>query len=156
VERFTRELLEAEGFTGFVCLQSLDELSVPQAAGIYAVVRDSEEPPTFMAENPGGRHKQRDPTVPTSSLTAKWIDECCVLYIGKAENLRRRLKQYRQFGLGQPVGHWGGRYVWQLADACDLLVCWKPTIGNARDEEIALLARFRERHGRLPFANINS
>jgi hypothetical protein len=36
--------------------------------------------------------------------------------------LRRRLTQFGQFGGGEPAGHRGGRLIWQLADADDLLV----------------------------------
>src|SRR5664280_2168534 len=34
---------------------------------------------------------------------------------------------YMQFGEGKAVGHWVGRYVWQLRHSGDLLICWKET-----------------------------
>jgi hypothetical protein len=125
-------------------------------AGTYIVVRESAKRATFLEGNPGGRYKSQNPTVPIPTLTEKWVDGCCVLYIGKATNLSRRLHQYRDFGLGKPVAHWGGRYIWQLADARQLLVCWKPTLTDLRDDEKALLARFRDGYGRLPFANLQA
>ncbi len=71
--------------------------------------------------------------------------------------MRRRLKKYADFGSGKPIGHWGGRHIWQLADSDNLFVAWMP----CRSEETAammearLLNRFKEEHdGRLPFANI--
>ena len=54
------------------------------------------------------------------------------------------------------MGHWGGRYLWQLADSSEFVIAWQesPTEVNPRDEEKQLLRRFRETHGRLPFANL--
>ena len=54
---------------------------------------------------------------------------------------------------GQNVAHWGGRHVWQLADAYDLLVAWKPCKDAVR-QEVALLAAFEAKHEKLPFANL--
>jgi hypothetical protein len=55
------------------------------------------------------------------------------------------------------VGHWGGRYIWQLADAAELLVAWRELddAGTARNDERRLLERFAElHHGQRPFANL--
>jgi hypothetical protein len=139
----TRVPLEEDQFRGFVRLHTLDVAAVPSMLGIYIVVRESAEQAMFLNENPGGRFKSRNPTVPIPTLTEKWVDGCCVLYIGKATNLPSRLRQYRDFGLGKPVGHWGGRYIWQLADARALLVCWRPTLTDPRDEEKVQLASRR-------------
>ena len=89
-------------------------------------------------------------------MEAKWVEACEVIYIGKGNNLRRRLKQYADFGAGKPVGHWGGRYIWQLADANSLLVAWKQTAPHetAATAEARLLDAFKRERGTLPFANI--
>ena len=62
-----------------------------------------------------------------------------------------------QFGRGAPVGHWGGRLVWQLEDAERLVVCWKP-VTDHRDPgavETALIRSFKLAHGgRRPFGNL--
>lgn len=76
-----------------------------------------------------------------------------VVYIGKAHELYTRLKAYARFGAGEPVAHWSGRLIWQVAGADELLVAWRP--GSARELEKLLLARFAELHaGRRPLANL--
>lgn len=101
-------------------------------------------PIEFLDKSTGGWFKGRDPSVPIDRLKAKWIDEAHVLCIGKADpgrtsarGIRVRLDEYLRFGQGEPVGHWGGRYMWQLVDADQLLVCWKPC-AHPPDEETRL------------------
>lgn len=100
--------------------------------------------------------KGEDPTVEVSVLESKWVEGCPTVYVGKATSLRKRLRQYRDFGRGRPVGHWGGRYIWQLAEASELVVGWQSTAQTPRTVESELLAAFRSEFGRLPFANINN
>ncbi|WAC49365.1 hypothetical protein OVA03_05510 [Asticcacaulis sp. SL142] len=119
--------------------------------------------PSFIIESTGGHFKGRDPTVSTDKLTAKWLDDESVVYVGKAGSrgskatLRKRLKSYFDFGTGKPVGHWGGRYIWQLAYANDLIVAWK-SLGESDPSpsafETKLLRDFKARCGKLPFANL--
>jgi hypothetical protein len=153
---FNRQALQEAGFEGFVPLQRLDHVSVPAGGGVYVVLRDADQPPRFLESSCGGHFKGRNPAVPVEALTGKWVPSCAVLYIGKATSLKSRLRQYRDFGCGKPVGHWGGRYLWQLADASELLVCWKLTEEVPRSAEQLLLNEFRGRFGRLPFANLVS
>jgi len=94
-------------------------------------------------------------------LKAKWVSKAAVVYIGKAGGkrghaaLRSRIQQYLAFGRGEPVGHWGGRYIWQLKDSKDLLLCWRPTPrSDPRQWEKKLLRQFEETCGKLPFANL--
>ena len=157
---FFREGLKSSGFEGFVSFDSLrasGSADVPDAPGVYVVLLEDGGPPSFLDANPGGRFKQRNPTVDTALLRAKWIEGAHVVYIGKADRLRRRLRQFADFGSGKPIGHWGGRYIWQLAASDDLIVAWQltPPAQTAREAEVALMERFRAAHGgRLPFANI--
>lgn len=153
---FDRAGLEDAGFRGFVRFSGLNHADVPATGGVYAVLRDARMKPVFLSANPGGRFKGKDPTVDPARLAARWIEGCSVIYIGKATKLQTRLEQYRDFGSGRPVGHWGGRFIWQMERANEHVVCWKATHENPRDAEIALLSRFRKAHGRLPYANIKS
>lgn len=60
------------------------------------------------------------------------------------------------FGQGKPVSHWGGRLIWQLEDAKDLIVCWKVLEKEEpRNVEKEMIQEFKEQHkGKRPFANL--
>ena len=160
----TRGDIATLGFTGFVTVRDLrtDELrQVPNAPGVYVFLRESDESPLFRRVSVGGHFKGKDPTVALEKLHAKWVPATKVVYIGKAGHLgrpptlRTRLRQYLDFGSGKPVGHWGGRYIWQLEDSDELVVCWKVTEGeDPEDVELGLITAFRHAHGCLPFANL--
>jgi hypothetical protein len=153
---FDRRALEAHGFEGWVLFRDLPASKVPAVGGVYIVYRNEVGPPNFLERSPAGHFKQTDPTVPTSVLERKWITAANVMNIGMAsKDLRGRLNTYRRFGEGAAVGHKGGRYLWQLADANHLLVAWK-TESDAATEEASLLRRFIGEYGALPFANLNA
>jgi len=89
-------------------------------------------------------------------LESRWVEGCSIVYVGKATSLRKRLKQYGDFGAGKPVGHWGGLFIWQLTDSASLVVAWRTAREDetAASAEAALAHRFKQRYGCLPFANI--
>lgn len=151
---FSSEGLLARGFAGFTVLRNLDTRRAPAQGGVYTVLRRSTEPPSFLTVSLGGRFKGKDPTVSSRELSEDWVTGTPVVYIGKATSLRARLRQYRDFGNGKPVGHWGGRYIWQLADAAELLVAWKPTAEEPRTVEAEMIAAFVQQFGKRPFANL--
>lgn len=119
------------------------------------------EKPVFLEKSVGGFFKGSDPTVPVQELHDNWVDGPIVLNIGKAgggggsATLRSRLKQYMDFGAGKPVGHRGGRFIWQLAVADKLQVCWMPTPNEEpKIVEGRLIQAFKLRYGKRPFANL--
>ncbi len=135
--------------------------AIPEAAGVYILKRVAPMPVAFLAANPGGRFKGRDPTVSVSRLEERWIPSAHVVYIGKAGGndqrvtLRSRIRSFMQFGLSKPCSHWGGRCIWQLADAKALRVYWAPTHDEEpRSAEWRLIDAFCQSYGRLPFANL--
>jgi hypothetical protein len=151
---FDQQHLVDLGFVGFVPLRNLEAKSVcvPTLPGVYAVTL-AQRPVEFLARSPGGRFKGKDPTVTIDRLQAKWIDDCETVYIGRASSLRERLGLLARFGRGDAVGHWGGRYLWQLAALDDLKVCW-----HLAEDPVAaerhLLEDFEASFGVLPFANL--
>jgi hypothetical protein len=166
---FSRRDLEAVGFAGWRTWAELrtDELAaVPCRPGAYVVYRPSTAGPQFVQPSPAGWFKSEDPTVPTERLDAEWVAGAHVVYVGKAdyrarrkpvEALRERLGEFERFGGGEPIGHRGGRLIWQLADADELLIAWHAVTWaeTARQYEKRLLARFGDLHdGRRPFANL--
>lgn len=154
--RWSRQGLLAEGFEGFVSWTTLRQRDLPGEGGVYVVLHESGALPEFLDKSVGGHFKAKDPTVAVRVLAKEWIEGAQVVYIGKATSLRNRIWQYRQFGVGRPIGHWGGRYVWQLDESENLAVAWRTTPDqDPRDVERALIADFVRDYGRRPFANLS-
>jgi len=161
---FSRNGLEAAGFTGFLRVADLKSQGtcnvIPKQMGVYVVVRENTEMPMFLERSIGGYFKDVDPTLPIEELRRKWISGAYVIYIGKAggldstATLRSRLKQYMEFGCGKPIGHRGGRMIWQLADSNELLVAWKPVAGvEPVVVERQMIDEFINAYGMFPYAN---
>lgn len=152
---WTRAALEASGFRGWITFVALAEDSgqMPPDGGVYVVCRVNRGP-TFLTTNPGGHFNGRDPSVSAEALRANWVDGAEVVYIGKADSLRRRLREFARFGEGAPIGHWGGRLIWQLEDSAELLVGWRETPDQVpRHVETEMIGAFRRAFGKPPFAN---
>lgn len=157
------EELRSEGFCGFTSVEALhiDLKLIPDEAGVYVILRDLSVAPSFLPEGTGGRFKGRNPNVSLDRLQSRWIDAAPVIYIGKAggressSTLRSRLRQNFDFGTGRPVGHWGGRLIWQLTSARQLSVAWLSTKEvDPRSVERNLIEQFLNTYGALPFANL--
>lgn len=154
--------LRAAGFEGFVSVRDLrreDCASVPKENGVYVMVREGDAEPRFNLRGTAAFWRGQDPNVKPEVLAEKWVPGAIVVYVGRAAGtgvrgkLQQRIKRLLRFGEGKNVAHWGGRHVWQLADAYSLPVAWK-VCADAAAEEAALLAAFERAHGALPFANL--
>ena len=160
-----RAFFQAQGFEGFKTMGELMDGArtlIPSQKGVYVVLRESKSAPQFLTEGTGGFFKGKNPNVSLAELKDNWVEGTPVVYIGKAggagssATLQRRLGQYLRFGQGANVGHWGGRYIWQLADSRDLIVCWKSLANEEpREVERQMIADFKAAHaGKRPFANL--
>jgi hypothetical protein len=159
-ENWTQAALIDAGFAGWRSFAELRDYlkEIPaDAGGMYVVYRSTTDEPIFLEKSPGGTWRG-DPTVKLDALEAAWVEGANVVYIGKANprQLRRRLRAYHSFGSGGAGRHFGGRYVWQLADAWDSLVAWRITNATEvpRDVEAAMIAAFVRQYGKRPFANL--
>lgn len=89
------------------------------------------------------------------------------MYIGRAggtakngrvykSTLRKRIGEYMKFGKGKNIGHWGGRYIWQIKKSDDLMIAYKILdADNPVIEEQELINKFKNHYNeRLPFVNL--
>lgn len=146
-----------DGFEGFIPVAQLRESTsiLPEEAGVYVVIRKSNAVPQFLEKGTGGFFKGKNPNVSIEVLTDNYVAESKTVYIGKAANLRKRVGELLSFGAGAAVSHWGGRFLWQLADSDGLIVAWKITPGcDPRAIEAQMIQNFVSVHGKRPFANL--
>ena len=156
--------LRESGFEGFRSVSHLRQtscLEVPVARGVYLVLRDTDQPPEFLARSVGGWFRRQDPSVPLDELNDCWVASARLLYVGRASGpgvrslLQQRIKRSIRFGQGKAVAPGGGRLIWQLRDHLALQFAWMPMADeDPAPFEAELKAAFVARHGRLPFANL--
>jgi hypothetical protein len=127
------------------------------------VLYDSRHEPVFLPQGTGGYFKGKNPNESLEVLKKHWVDGTKVIYIGKAggekssSTLKSRIQQLLKFGTGKNVGHYGGRYIWQLKDSHQLIVCWMPLYQQDQDPreiEKALIHDFKKTYHKRPFANL--
>lgn len=159
----TKTDLKELGFQGFVTIGSLfkNRTIIPHEKGVYMILYPSAIAPKFRTIGSGGHFKEKNPNVSVQVLQDNWVEDATIIYIGKAGSesgsatLQSRLKQYLSFGQGKPVGHWGGRLIWQLQLKEDLIVCWKTTPQQEPSVvESYLIEKFKELYKKRPFANL--
>lgn len=155
--------LRSTGFDGFMSVSELrvNPSCIPDEKGIYVVLNPDVVRCDFLPKGSGGYFKEKNPNVSVDTLCSKWVNDCLLLYIGQAggngssATLRKRLRQLFDFGQGKPVGHYGGRYLWQVKHHPELIVAWKKTgLKDPREAEKELMSEFIRYYGRLPFANL--
>ncbi len=151
----SRATILAAGFKGLHTVEAIHSgqfASIGDVPGIYGVFRLSDPHPRFSLKSAAARWKGQDPTIGVPALQAAWLNEAALLYVDKGASLRTRVRQLVEFGHGKQVAHWGGRALWQLSDADDLVVGWRPA-ENPKAAEAELLADFAAVYGTRPWAN---
>jgi hypothetical protein len=149
--------LERRGFVGWIpLLAAARSKLLPVEPGVYAVSYNLDKPVVWPAKNVGGWHKGRDPSIESHALAANWVEETDIVYLGKTDRtLAKRITEFARFGNGEPVGHWGGRLVWQLPEPSRLMIGWNALQpAKAISTETELLTEFHATFGKLPFANL--
>jgi hypothetical protein len=157
--------LESEGFEGFISIKKLWNSKcdmIPERPGVYIVYRNTNKEPEFLEKTIAGLYKGEDLAVSILQLKSNWNDHTPVIYIGKAggpgikQGLKSRLRKYVGTGFSQNAKRRGGKMIWQLRDAPELLLCWKTDIGNKtpKDFEDDLKELFKKEYGKIPFANL--
>jgi len=129
---------------------------IPSCCGIYAVHLAEGEEPRFRATAGGAKEAQ---VTEMKALTQRWKAinarrPTDILYIGKADSLRTRIRQLLRFGVGRGRNHRGGEEMWQIAnvEGTRILAISCP-LGKHVGFENALLDRYESEHGRWPLAN---
>ncbi|MCE8183250.1 hypothetical protein JFY62_08330 [Porphyromonas gingivalis] len=150
------EEIKKYGFKGFESVKDLREDSsrIPKKKGVYLVLKPQDMDVDFLETGTGG-HTKGNPNVSRDKLKAKRIEDMLVLYIGRTgRTLYKRINELLRFGQGESIGHWGGRYLWQINHSEELVICWKE-MQDEDPEEIKnrLLLDFESKYSKLPFAN---
>ena len=96
----------------------------------------------------------------TPAERQRWVPNEPVIYIGQTtrQKLAKRISQFYRHKYGDKRPHYGGQAVKLLlyppspCSPCDLWVYWSPA-PDPRSSERTMLSAFKERVGKLPFAN---
>ncbi len=160
--------IKIAGFTGFHKIRELwlDTSGIPPVKGVYLVLYKGIGRPEFVGTGTAGPFRGANPNVPLEQLEKCWVDGTPVLFIGKAggtsrvtgklskDSLRSRISKFVKVGRGEKVGRWGGRYVWQIRNAGDLVICWKKMYErDPLEVQNRLLRNFETVYHKRPFAN---
>ncbi|MCL4547124.1 MAG: hypothetical protein M1495_00965 [Bacteroidetes bacterium] len=157
------ESIKKSGFCGFKKISELrlDFSSIPKTKGVYLVLRPKNSEVEFVEKGTGGFFRDINPNVDVSELKKKWLEKANIIYIDNAGDsesdatLYSQLKQYISFGQGNKVGHWDGRYIWQIKDIDDYIICWKELPKDwPTGVKLNLMELFWQKYDSLPFANL--
>ena len=131
--------------------------SIPDAEGVYAVYLPDKFTITIKQDSDAIKSPRKPYNIEKLKSKLKLIMQDGlvdnnVVYIGKADDLRNRTRQFIRFGMGLGSNHAGGRALWQIENNKKLLFEYTLCSGS-RLKEKEMLLDFKSRHGDYPFAN---
>lgn len=139
-----------DAFFSAITIKNCD---IPEKKGVYLIVDNiKKRKAKFVYPSPAGWFRGKNPSVEETKLKEKWVDGADILYIGKSNNLQRRMKQHINFWSGKATGAWGGRIIAQISGYENFQV-WYMECDDPAQKESELIDLFKEHYGRLPFAN---
>lgn len=158
------EIIESWGFEGFLPVSKLKLAkylnTVPRRPGVILVLNPTLKKPNWLSKSVGGHYEDKDPTVTSECLDKNWVDRATILYVGQTgqtrgedRTLHKRISELIQFGSGKPIGHRGGRLIWQLDNHNELVICWLVD-RNPAEVKKEIISEFKFNHDSLPFANL--
>lgn len=159
----TIEEIKKQGFSGFKSVEEIRNNTsiIPKSKGVYLVLHPNYQKVDFLDIGTGGFFKGKNPNVTLENLKNNWVINSHIVYIGQAggngsaNTLNKRIIQYINFGNGKNVGHYGGRFIWQIKDNSKLIFAWKELPNeNPSDVEKQLLSNYLNYYSMLPFANL--
>lgn len=129
---------------------------LPRGSGIYIVFMPKGIHPQFQQTT--GNAIYCNPT-PIAVLEEKWKSinrkvKTDIVYIGKADDLKSRVRSLARFGAGKARNHKGGEWMWQISNlnqAKIRIITCPP--GKQIPFEKWLLDTFYSQHGNWPLAN---
>ena len=129
---------------------------IPSGPGIYVVFLLPNTP--FDVSQSTGKAIHASPA-PVADLREKWSRinnhaSTDILYVGKGDDVRKRIRRLARFGVGKIQKHKGGEWMWQVTHirSARILINACPP-GKQVPFEKWLLDSFLDQHGDWPLAN---
>lgn len=123
---------------------------IPKQSGVYRILNLENVLITIL----GSSTNKKFDAYSVSDLQERYdkSKQNTVLYIGKGDNLHKRIKQYIKFGLNLVDNHKGGRSIFQIEDYkklyVEIILC-----DNCECVEKNMLLGFEKQYNGLPMAN---
>lgn len=129
---------------------------LPKLPGVYLVYLPKGKDVRFSDSCGAAIHGSPSPV---SVLDKKWEGinhqtSTDILYVGKADCLRKRIREFARFGAGKAKNHAGGEWLWQVQAVRSTgirIICCPP--GKEVPFEKWVLDSFRAEHRDWPLAN---
>lgn len=129
---------------------------LPKEPGIYLVRWSLIQPPIFLSNSGKAVYAT---TKPPQFLQSKWdgINKSSptdIIYIGKGDILKQRIRLLVRFGVGKRAYHEGGEWIWQISNiSTSEIITQNCPSGKQIAFENALLEKYCLDHGDYPLAN---